>query len=375
MLGFEGYAEDAGSINGDLERFRSDKDRAIGMNKQLKEQAEQLFTTKNIENVAQNFGIVGATKALDTYGNKAYEYKFSDKYAEKFGARSLKELDQKLGRKMGLSWKKGLKAKAKGGEVKPSRKAPSLNEEVGKSGRQSGQRVTDPEGEGEEDNLASFIEKQKQKYGSVEEEQPEEEQSSFRDQSEEKYPDEDEEEEEPQQASREYDDDELEQRFQQGEDMAEQDAADSTVNSSSSASGELGGEGAEAAAEGAGDVVGDVAAGAADAVTGVAEGAAAAAGGVADAVSGGLEAAGTALDATGVLAPIGFLLNIGGLFATAFGVYEAADTIVKEIRGPTKDAIPSVPVPNQPKTMAQKGLLVTPHFNSLDTYGSVSSAW
>src|SRR5210317_1862453 len=195
MLGFEGYAEDAGSINGDLERFRSDKDRAIGMNKQLKEQAEQLFTTKNIENVAQNFGIVGATKALDTYGNKAYEYKFSDKYAEKFGARSLKELDQKLGRKMGLSWKKGLKARAKGGEVTPSKKAPSLNEEVGKSGRQSGQRVQDPEGEGEEE-----------------------------------YPD-----DEPQQASREYDDDELEKRFQQGEEMAEEGG-----EASSSTAGELG---------------------------------------------------------------------------------------------------------------------------------------
>src|SRR5210317_1316996 len=205
MLGFEGYADDAGRINSELERYRSDKDRAIGMNKQLKEQAEQLFTTKNIETVAQNFGIVGATKALDTYGNKAYEYKFSDKYAEKFGARSLKELDQKLGRKMGLSWKKGLKARAKGGEVTPSKKAPSLNEEVGKSGRQSGQRVQDPEGEGEEDNLASFIEEQ------------EEDQSSFREQAEEKYPD-----DEPQQASREYDDDELEKRFQQGEEMAEE---------------------------------------------------------------------------------------------------------------------------------------------------------
>src|SRR5210317_1122902 len=204
MLGFEGYAEDAGAINSDLERFRSDKDRAIGMNKQLKEQAEQLFTTKNIETVAQNFGIVGATKALDTYGNKAYEYKFSDKYAEKFGGRSLKELDQKLGRRMGLSWKKSLKGKAKGGEIKPSKKAPSLNDELEKGGKQSGQRVTDPEGEGEDD-LASYIEREKQKLGSVEEEQPEEEQSSFRDQSEQKYPDEDEEEEEPQQASREYD--------------------------------------------------------------------------------------------------------------------------------------------------------------------------
>src|SRR6056300_891162 len=196
--------------------------------------------------------------------------------------------------------------------------------------------------------------------GSREEEQPEEEQSSFRDQSEQKYPDEDEEEEEPQQASREYDEDELEQRFNQGEEMAEQDAG-----------GEVGGEAADAVSAGA-SAVSDAIGGAASAAGDVAAGAASAA---TDAVAGGLEAAGTALDSTGVLAPIGFLLNIGGLFATAFGVYEAADTIAKEIRGPTKQDIPSVPVPNQPKTMAQKGILVTPHFNSLDTYGSVSSAW
>lgn len=352
MFGFEGYAQDAGTINSELNRYRSDADNIVGMNTQLREQAEQLFTTKNIENVAQNFGIVGATKALDTYGNKAYEYKFSDKYTEKFGGRSLKELDQKLGRRLGMTFKKGVKANAKGGEVTPSKKAPSLNEEVGKSGRQSGQKIEDPE-TGKEDDLASFIERQKQKMGSVEEEEPEEEpeQSSFLEQSEGKYDNY----EEPEQVSREFDEDELEQRFNQGEAMAEDEG------------GELGGEASELAA-GAEDAISAGASAAGDAIAGVTAGAT-------DAVGAGLEAAGTALDATGVLAPIGLLLNIGGLFATAFGVYEAADTIAKEIRGPTKEDIPQVPVPNQPKTMAEKGILVTPHFNSLDTYGSVSTSW
>ncbi len=359
MLGFEGYATDAGTINSELSRYRADKDNVIGMNKQLKEQAEQLFTTKNIENVAQNFGIVGATKALDTYGNKAYNYKFSDKYAEKFGGRSLKELDRKLGRKMGLSWKKSIKANAKGGEVTPSKKAPSLNEEVGKSGKQSGQRVVDEE-TGEEDDLASFIERQKQKLGSREEEQPEEEQQSFREEGEEKYPVEEEE-----QQPKPVDEDELESRFQAGEEMAEQEGGE--AGELATQSGELGESASSAVsdvAENVSSAVGDVASAATEGATAAAEG-----------VSAGLEAAGTALDATGVLAPIGFLLNIGGLFATAFGVYEAADTIAKEIRGPTKEDIPSVPIPQQPKNMAQKGLLVTPHFNSLDTYGSVSTSW
>lgn len=371
MLGFQGYEADAGAINSELSRYRSDKDNVIGMNKQLKEQAEQLFTTKNIENVAQNFGIVGATKALDTYGNKAYEYKFSDKYAEKFGARSLKELDQKLGRKMGLKWKKGLKKS--GGEARVSKQNPSIAEEAEK-GQSVEQRITDPE-TGKEDNLANFIERQKQKLGSREEEQPEEEGEEMQDmrgrqrpEEEEKYPEED---EPQQQASRQVDEDELDRRLQQGEDMAGEEGGEAGGEASSSTAGELGetassaisdaagaaGEAGEAAASAVGEAVG----GAADAAS--------------SAVAGGLEAVGSALDATGVLAPIGFLLNIGGLFAAGFGVYEAADTIAKEIRGPTDKDIPSVPVPKQPKTMAQKGLLVTPHFNSLDTYGSVSSSW
>ena len=372
MLGFQGYEEDAGAINSELSRYRSDKDNVIGMNKQLKEQAEQLFTTKNIENVAQNFGIVGATKALDTYGNKAYEYKFSDKYAEKFGGRSLKELDRKLGRKMGLSWKKGLKKS--GGEARVSKQNPSIAEEAEK-GQSVGQKVTDPE-TGNEDNLASYIERQKQKLGSREEEQPEEEGEELqemrgRPQEEEKYAEEDEEEE--QQPSREVDEDELERRFQQGEEMAGEEGGEAGEASSSTA-GELGEAASSAisdAAGAAGEAAEGVASAAGEAIGGIAEGASAAA----SSVAGGLEAAGSALDATGVLAPIGFLLNIGGLFAAGFGVYEAADTIAKEIRGPTDKDIPSVPVPKQPKTMAQKGLLVTPHFNSLDTYGSVSSSW
>lgn len=371
MLGFEGYAQDAGAINSELSRYRADKDNVIGMNKQLKEQAEQLFTTKNIENVAQNFGIVGATKALDTYGNKAYEYKFSDKYAEKFGGRSLKELDRKLGRKMGLKWKKGLKKS--GGEARLTKQSTNIAEEAEK-GQTLGQRVTDPE-TGKEDDLASFIERQKQKMGSREEEQPEEEEEMQemreRPQEEEKYPDE-EEEEEQQQPSREVDDDELESRFQAGEEMAEQEGGE--AGELATQSGELGESASSAVSDvagAAGEAAEGVASAAADAVGGIAEGASAAA----SSVAGGLEAAGSALDATGVLAPIGFLLNIGGLFAAGFGVYEAADTIAKEIRGPTDKDIPSVPVPQQPKTMAQKGLLVTPHFNSLDTYGSVSTSW
>jgi hypothetical protein len=130
------------------------------------------------------------------------------------------------------------------------------------------------------------------------------------------------------------------------------------------------GEGAgEGVGEGVGEAVGEVAGEAAG------EGAGAAAGAAAEGVAGAVESVGSALDATGVLAPFGFLLNIAGLFAAGVGAVEAGETIAKELSGPDDKDIPRIPVPKQPKTMAQKGLLVTPHFNSLDTYGSVNTAW
>jgi len=134
------------------------------------------------------------------------------------------------------------------------------------------------------------------------------------------------------------------------------------------------GEGAgEGIGEGVGESIGE---GVTEAVgTGVTEAVGTGATEVAAGVTSAVESIGTAMDATGVLAPFGFLLNIAGLFAAGVGAVEAGETIAKELAGPDDKDIPKIPVPKQPKTMAQKGLLVTPHFNSLDTYGSVNTAW
>ena len=394
MFGFQGYSEDAGAINSELERYRADKDNIIGMNSQLKEQAEQLFTTKNIENVVENFGIVGAVKGLHSYGTKAYNYKFNDKYAEKFGGRSLKDLDQKLGKKMGLTYKRKLKAKTKGGEAKEGAEE---NEDVeaepepedGGEVERGASEVERSEGAaGEEDNLSSFIQRMRNRI--TPQPEPEEEQS-FREPAEGKYDEEgaggaEEVGEADQEDIRmaldenvsveEYQD-HLDSKYNFSEEGGYNfsEAAENVVGDVGGQLGELGGSAAQAAS-GAAGAAGDIAAGAAgDLAAAAGDIASGAAGAASEALAGGIESIATAMDATGVLAPIGFLLNIGGLFAAGFGAYEAAETIGKEIAGPTDKDIPQVALPDKPKTMAEKGILVTPHFNSLDTYGSVSTSW
>ena len=368
MFGFQGYSEDAGAINSELERYRADKDNIIGMNSQLKEQAEQLFTTKNIENVVENFGIVGAVKGLHSYGTRAYNYKFNDKYAEKFGGRSLKELDQKLGKKMGLTYKRKLKAKTKGGEAKEGAEE---NEDVeaepepedGGEVERGASEVERSEGAaGEEDNLSSFIQRMRNRI--TPQPEPEEEQS-FREPAEGKY---DEEGAGGAEEVGEADQEDLSKALDEDVSPEEfQDHLDSKYNFTE--------EGGYNFGEAAENVVGDVGGQLGELGGSAAQAASGAAGAASEALAGGIESIATAMDATGVLAPIGFLLNIGGLFAAGFGAYEAAETIGKEISGPTDKDIPQVALPDKPKTMAEKGILVTPHFNSLDTYGSVSTSW
>jgi len=90
------------------------------------------------------------------------------------------------------------------------------------------------------------------------------------------------------------------------------------------------------------------------------------------------QAAGAALDATGILAPLGGLISLG---ADIFALFEAGKTaddfvereITKTKAEPQADLIPQ---PKAPLTLAQKGYGVTP---SLDTYDiahtSISSRW
>ena len=88
----------------------------------------------------------------------------------------------------------------------------------------------------------------------------------------------------------------------------------------------------------------------------------------------GLEGVGTALDATGVFAPLGALFNLAGLAVEGFTAYEAGkgvvDWVKDDVLGHGANA-PQVGIPHPRKTISQQGLMVIPTTDSIDTQQTV----
>jgi len=92
------------------------------------------------------------------------------------------------------------------------------------------------------------------------------------------------------------------------------------------------------------------------------------------------EGIGTALDATGFLAPFGALFNlagtaldVAGLVQTGVGVEHFVQDDVLQKAPSRRD--PTIPLPNAPLTMAQRGFGITPNYDSLNMPGMTSSSW
>jgi len=89
---------------------------------------------------------------------------------------------------------------------------------------------------------------------------------------------------------------------------------------------------------------------------------------------GGLEGVGTALDATGVFAPLGALFNLAGLAVEGFTAYEAGkgvvDWVKDDVLGHGAKA-PQVGIPHPQKTLSQQGMMVIPTTDSIDTQQTV----
>ena len=91
----------------------------------------------------------------------------------------------------------------------------------------------------------------------------------------------------------------------------------------------------------------------------------------------GLQATAGALASTGVLAPLAGAVEVG---ADIFAIYETGKSIVdwfdRDILHQTTPTTDNISMPTAPKTLAEKGFLVTP---SVDTYDiphtSISNAW
>ena len=92
----------------------------------------------------------------------------------------------------------------------------------------------------------------------------------------------------------------------------------------------------------------------------------------------GLEGAGTALDATGYGAIIGVPLQIAGAVLEGGAIYQAGKSIVdwfeRDILG-EKPKIKTNPIPAAPITLAEKGLMLTPSMDTLDTQPSYAGGW
>lgn len=120
-----------------------------------------------------------------------------------------------------------------------------------------------------------------------------------------------------------------------------------------------------------GDDAGDALA---DAGEGAGEGA------VDEGVGAGLEGVGAGLDATGVGAIVGVPLQIAGAVLEGGALYEAGKGIVdwvEQLFGKKPDApsTKTLALPKAPPSIAQRGMLLTPTMDTLDTQPSFSGGW
>jgi hypothetical protein len=89
------------------------------------------------------------------------------------------------------------------------------------------------------------------------------------------------------------------------------------------------------------------------------------------------QVAGVALDSTGILAPIGAAIGIG---ADLFALFEAgkttADFVGRDILHTTPVPTSDIKMPNMPKTIAERGYMITPSIDTYDvSHKSYSQGW
>ena len=370
-FGYSQYEASVAQMNNDIQAFRSEKEGIIGTNMQLAQEAKQAYSTKQIEGIIENVNIAGASKLLLSTGRKLREGQLPKALSKRLGVKSLKEGDDIIRQKIIDRIKSsGSKSAEIGEDVArrtASRAQPSLQS-----------------GEGNSNELTRFIQEQKTRAG-IQPERPE-------------YDEEVPEQAEASQQVEASQQAEAPQQAQQAREMTpEQNAAvDKALEDAENASEEVESagqtvtEGLGSTVRSAGQTVTEGLGSTVDSASTALTSAGQTASTTVDAASTAVDAASTAveegstaaleglgglLDATGIFAPLGFLLNIGGAIAGGYGLYEAGKSIYDEVKGPDKSDIPQITVPKAPLTMAQKGLLITPHSNSLDLYGSVQTSW
>jgi len=367
------YAQSAGEINSNLAGYRGDVDRVRGLNKTLKQQAEQTIDL----NALKGIGEEAAVRAFKTYGGKALSY--VDK--KLLGGRVTSDTE---GLKNMLSKKgKNLFESAKDRVRQARSEMGGEGNEVGEEGTE----MTDLGGRGEGMNSITG----EAENGGVDVEgnlgddalvgEPEETAGSFED------------------FMNQFDTPmtdtgdidfvrsgnqlgmgqadmesrQMNQRPEEKQDVGEEtkeggeEGGESEPLEGTEGATDMGEGASEDLADGTRSALKDATGDADDALSGLGEAGADTA--VDEGVGAGLEGAGTALDATGIGAVIGVPLQIAGAVLEGGALVEAAksvwDWFDDDILG-NKPKLPTVAIPKPQPTLAQRGMLITPNMDTLD---------
>ena len=344
MKGMGAYEQGAAEINSNLASYRADVDNIKSQNKALIESAKQTTDLNALRDLGAEVGVRTIKKFAGKVGGKLYSYKLGDRG-------SLEDWDKKMGKRLTKFAKKKLGMGGDADEVEES------GEGVEMTGNPTASSVQDniPEAEsgvGEEAESGLGEGAEVENPGTFEE---------FMEQF-----------DVPRTSTGDIDFDRANEQIN----MGQEDRASRNMRSEGNREagereqmgqedrdvGDEGEDAGEDVAEDIGEDVGEDAAG-----EGVAEG-----------VAGGLEAAGAALDATGALAPIGLAMNAlgaiveGGVIVK--GVEDAVDWFKQDILG-EKPKVPQVAIPKAPPTLAEKGLLIQPSFDTAQDLPSTAGGW
>ena len=382
------YAQSAGEINSSLASYRADVDNIKAVNKQLAQSAEQTVDLDALKGLGEELAVRGFKTLVGKYGGKLYDYKIP-----KLG-KSIGDLDREGGDTITRAGRK-LYNRARGydpeGDVEASGEGIEMDTFSSTTSSGVNSRMTSAGGGQEESNMADP--QGDEDIVNDTEVNPEAEMSfeDFMGQF-----------DTPMTTTGDIDfvrssnqlgmgQADMESRQLSNEANAEANEADLmgredvdvggdsiTTSTSEGASAADIAEGGESdLASGARSALSDATGVESDALSSLAGGAEGAAEeGASQALAGTLEGVGTALDSTGVLAPLGLLFNAAGVVAEGAALYEAGksvwDWFDDDILG-NKPKPPTVAIPKPHPTLAQRGMLITPNLDTLDTQVSYGS--
>jgi hypothetical protein len=356
--GFSAYASEASQINNNLQRYRSDIDNVRGINKQIIQEFGSKSDLDALRNVAGEIGAKGVKDVLSKYGSKLYDVKIGGKTLRQrdiegsqaiqdslddFGKRKIKDFTDFLDRQNTLNEEKRQFQQTE--DFLKSRTGTNTSETIGN--RSVYQSITD-----EDLDIEPHPTRVSNPDAELSRPLPTENESNEISVAQSKI--------EPTAEMKDAPISEITDKV---------DTLDEGVKGAIDTANTSVGDSVASAGTSSGEAIGD-----AVADTAVKEGGEAVA-------SAGLEAAGTALDATGVGAIVGVPLQIAGAIFDGGLLYEAGKSLVdwfdEDILGhkpkPPQNQLVQTPV--RPLTLAERHLGVIPNVDTIDTQPSYSGGW